>query len=73
MWHCQILCDVVNKIWYNDLKDAETFYTKVTALEIMARLNAFSRGLHAINIPPARWQPPIHCHDRGFSKEGKTS
>jgi hypothetical protein len=28
--------DVVDEIWYNDLKDAKTFYTKVMALEIMA-------------------------------------
>jgi hypothetical protein len=46
----KFLRDVVDKIWYNDLKDAETFYTKVTALEIMAHLNANSEGLHAINM-----------------------
>jgi hypothetical protein len=39
----KFLCDVVDKIWYNNLKDAKTFYTKVTALEIMAQLNA-NRG-----------------------------
>jgi hypothetical protein len=32
------------------LKDAKTFYTKVTALEVMAHLNANSRGLHAIDM-----------------------
>jgi hypothetical protein len=46
----KFLHDVVNKIWYNDLKDAETFYTKVTTLEIMAHLDANSGGLHAINM-----------------------
>jgi hypothetical protein len=35
---------------YNDLMDAETFYTKVTALEIMTHLDANSRGLHAFNM-----------------------
>jgi hypothetical protein len=44
------LCNVVDKIWYNNLKEAETFYTKVTALEIMAHLDANSRGLHAIDM-----------------------
>jgi hypothetical protein len=39
-----------DEIWYNDLKDAETFYTKVTAIEIMALLDANSGGLHAIDM-----------------------
>jgi hypothetical protein len=46
----KFLHDVVDKIWYNNVKDMETFYTKVTALEIMAHLDANSRGLHAIDI-----------------------
>ena len=50
MWCCQFLCNVVNKIWYNNLKNAKTFYTKVTVLEIMAYLDANSGGLHAINV-----------------------
>jgi hypothetical protein len=41
---------VVDNLWINDLKDADTFYTKVTALEIMAHLDANSGGLHAINM-----------------------
>ena len=36
----KFLRDVVDEIWYNDLKDADTFYTKVTAIDIMALLNA---------------------------------
>jgi hypothetical protein len=54
--HCiaKFLHDVVNKIWYNNLKDADTFYTKVMALEIMAHLNANSRGLHAIDMMSLR-------------------
>ena len=46
----KFLHDVVDKIWYNNLNDAETFYTKVMALEIMAHLNVNSGGLHAIDM-----------------------
>jgi hypothetical protein len=46
----EFLQDVIIKIWYNILKDAKTFYTKVMALEIMACLDANSRGLHAIDM-----------------------
>jgi hypothetical protein len=46
----KFLRNVVDEIQYNDLKDAETFYTKVTALEIMAHLDANSGGLHAIDM-----------------------
>ncbi len=42
--------NIVDEICYNDLKDAETFYTKITALEIMAHLDANSEGLHAIDM-----------------------
>jgi hypothetical protein len=46
----KFLHDVVDKIWYNNLNDAETFYTKVMALEIMAHLNVNSGRLHAIDM-----------------------
>jgi hypothetical protein len=46
----KFLRKVVNEVWYNDLKDADTFYTKVTAREIIAFLNANSGGLHAIDM-----------------------
>ncbi len=46
----KFLRNVVNEIWYNDLKDAKTFYTKVTAIDIMALLDANSRGLHAVDM-----------------------
>ena len=46
----KFLRDVVDEIWYNDLKDADTFYTKVTAIEIMAHLDANSGGLHALDM-----------------------
>ena len=46
----KFLRDVVDEIWYNPLKDAEYFYTKVTAIEIMAFLDANSGGLHAVDM-----------------------
>jgi hypothetical protein len=44
----KLLCDTIDEVWYNNLMDANSFYTKVSALEIMTFLNANSRGLHAI-------------------------
>jgi len=44
------LCNVVDEIWYNDLKDDETFYTRVLAIDIMAHLDANSGGLHALDM-----------------------
>ena len=44
------LREIVDEVWYNDLKDADTFYTKVTALEIISFLDANSGGLHAIDM-----------------------
>ena len=46
----KFLHEVVNEVWYNDLKNADTFYTKVTAREIIAFLDTNSGGLHAINM-----------------------
>ncbi len=46
----KFLCKVVDEVWYNDLKDADTFYTKVLALKIMAFLDTNSRGLHSIDM-----------------------
>jgi hypothetical protein len=46
----KFLCKAVKEVWYNDLKYAETFYTKVMALDIMALLDANSGGLHAIDM-----------------------
>ncbi len=46
----KFLCNVIDEVWYKDLKDAKTFYTKVTALEIMALLDTNSRGLHAMDM-----------------------
>lgn len=46
----KFLRDTVDEMWYNDLKDADTFYTKVTALEIISFLDANSGGLHATDM-----------------------
>jgi hypothetical protein len=46
----KFLCNAVNKVWYNDLKGANTFYTKVSALKIMTFLDANSGGLYATNM-----------------------
>jgi hypothetical protein len=46
----KFLREVVDEVWYNDLKNADTFYIKVTALEIISFLNADSGGLHTIDM-----------------------
>ena len=46
----KFLRNVVDKIWYNDLEDTDLFYTKVTAIDIMALLDANSGGLHAVDM-----------------------
>ncbi len=40
----------MDKTWYADLKDTDTFYTKVLAIQIMAFLDANSGGLHAVDM-----------------------
>ena len=46
----KFLHDVADEVWYNNLKDAETFYTQVTALEIVMFLDLNSGGLHAVDM-----------------------
>jgi hypothetical protein len=46
----KFLRKTVNKVWYNDLKDTNTFYTKVLALKIMTFLDADSGGLYTIDM-----------------------
>jgi hypothetical protein len=46
----KFLRDVVDEIWYNNPKDANLFYTKVMAIDIMALLAANSGGLHAVDM-----------------------
>jgi hypothetical protein len=46
----KFLRKAMEEVWYTDLKDADTFYTKVTALDIIAFLDANSGGLHTIDM-----------------------
>jgi hypothetical protein len=46
----KFLRDVVDELWYNNLEDAEFFYTKVTAIDIMALHDSNSGGLHAVDM-----------------------
>ncbi len=46
----KFLCYVIDEIWYNDLKNANTFYMRVTAINIMFLLDTNSRGLHALDM-----------------------
>jgi hypothetical protein len=46
----KFLRDVVDEIWYNDLNNANNFYTKVKAIDIMALLDTNNGGLHALDM-----------------------
>jgi hypothetical protein len=46
----KFLHDVVDEISYNNLKNANTYYTKFMAINIMALLDANSRGLHVLSM-----------------------
>jgi hypothetical protein len=46
----KFLHDIIDEIWYKNLKNANTFYTKVPAMDIMSLLDANSGGLHALNL-----------------------
>ena len=48
------IMEVVDKTWYKDLEDPDTFYTNGTALKILDHLTEFFSGLHtvdAVDIP----------------------
>ncbi len=46
----KFLRNFVDEIWYNNLKNANTFYTKVTAIDIVSLLDANSGGSHALDM-----------------------
>jgi hypothetical protein len=46
----KFLCNVIDEFWYNDLKNTNTFHTKVTAINIMALLDANCGGLHVLDM-----------------------
>ncbi len=43
-----ILRETIKEVWYNDFKDADTFYTKVSALKIMSFLDANSSPMQPL-------------------------
>ena len=46
--------EVVDKTWYKDLEEPDTFYTNVTALKLLDHLTEFCSGIHtvdAVDIP----------------------
>ena len=48
------IIEVVDKTWYKELEDPDTFYTKVTALKLLDHLAGFCVVLHtvdAVDIP----------------------
>ena len=51
---CSFIMVVVDKTWYKELEDPDTFYTKVTDLKLLNHLTKFCAGLHtvdAVDIP----------------------
>ena len=40
---------VVDKTWYKELEDPDTFYTIATALKLLDHLTEFCSGLHTID------------------------
>ena len=41
--------EVVDKTWYKELKDLDTFYTNVSALQLLEHLTKLCAGLHAVD------------------------
>ena len=40
---------VVDKTWYKELKDPDTFYTKFIALKLLDHLTEFCSGIHTVD------------------------
>ena len=40
---------MVDETWYKELKDPDTFYTKVTTIKLLEHLTEFCAGLHTVN------------------------
>ena len=41
--------EVIEETWYKELEDPDTFYTNITALQLLEHLTEFCLGLHAID------------------------
>ena len=51
---CSFIMTVVDETWYKELKEPDTFHTKVTAIKILEHLTEFCVALHtvdAVDIP----------------------
>ena len=46
---CKLIYHAVDETWYQDLKSAMTFYTQVTAKQLLDHLEANCTGLHTID------------------------
>ena len=44
-----IITEVVDKTWYKDLEDPDTFYTNVTALKLLDHITKFCSEIHTAN------------------------
>ena len=42
--------EVVNKTWYKDLEEPDTFYTNSTALKLLDHLTEFCSGIHTVDV-----------------------
>jgi hypothetical protein len=42
----KFICNAVDKIWYRDLRHARSFYTRVTAKQLLTHLDVNCGGLH---------------------------
>ena len=40
---------VVDKTWYKELEDPDTFYSNVMALKLLDHLTEFCSGIHKVN------------------------
>ena len=41
--------EVVDKTWYKELEDPDTFYMNITALKLLEHLTKFCLGLHVVD------------------------
>ena len=54
--------EVVNKTWYKELEDPDTFYTYAMALKLLNRLTESCSVLHTVDI---LWDP-LGVAEEGF-------
>ena len=40
--------EVVDKTWYKEIEDPDTFYTNVTALKLVDHITEFCSGIHTV-------------------------